>query len=416
MKEYEKSLDEIYALAPKKFVLNLKNIAHLLDSLGNPQSSFKSIHVAGTNGKGSTVEMISSILIESGYSVGTYTSPHITDFRERIRINGKRIDKVDFVRIFSKIKKQNIPVTMFEATTALAFMHFAEKSVDYAVVETGLGGRLDATNTIMPCASVITNVDYDHTDILGRSIRKIAWEKAGIIKKGIPLVTAEKKRSVLDVFRKICRQKNSPLLIVGRDVKIQESESPDEFFIFGREKYRIHLNLLGEHQRMNAATAVCAVEASGAKITKESVEKGLAKTKLHGRLEIVRKKPMLVFDGAHNTPAAKAVRKALTDFEYKKLILVVGMMRDKDMGGFLAQLAPLAHLVVVNRPSVDRAAEPKEIARLASAFCKRIKIVENVRNSIKYALSEARPDDMVLVTGSIYMLCEAKGHKPRVAQ
>jgi len=406
----------------------LERIKEVLRLLGNPQDDFKSVHLAGTNGKGSVTEMVSSILQEAGFRTGRYTSPHLDDFRERIEVDGAPITKEELNSLVERTKplipaveKKASHPTFFEVTTAIAFKYFSERKVDYAVVEVGLGGRLDATNVIAPEMSIITNIGLEHTDILGKTIGAIAHEKGGIIKPGIPVVTAERKREALEVFENICRERGAELILVYKNAVIRNVRCDLTGCAFNlRTKVRnydkLKVPLLGEHQIENAALSVLAAEQLG--IEEKYIRSGLQKAKWPGRLEIIQKKPLLVMDSAHNPPAMRILRNSLKLFRYDKLILVIGVMKDKTIGDILREIAPAADYIIINKPNLERAAQPEVIMNEAKKYGKQVKIVEDVKASVKYAKSLAGKKDMVLVTGSIYMLSEARANrrKERLAQ
>lgn len=405
--------------------LGLERIERLLELMGNPHQKFKSIHIGGTNGKGSVAAMVSSILYEQGFDVGLYTSPHLDDFRERIIVNKEWISRKELAKLVGEVKPLVKKVetlshpTFFEVATAIAFRFFSQREVDYAVVEVGLGGRLDATNVIRPQVSVITNVGLEHTDVLGSSISSIAWEKGGIIKEGVPVVTAERKKEALDVFKKICRERNAELISI-QDVKIENARCDLAGCRFDLKtewrSYSLKVNLLGEHQVENAALAVLAAERLGA--SKRAIEDGLRRAGWPGRLEVVGRKPFVVMDCAHNPPAMRALKNSLKLFRYDRLILVIGIMKDKAIHDMLEEIAPAADYIIINKPKLERAAEPEVIRREAEKFGKSIKVVKDVKRSVRYAESIAGRSDLVLITGSIYMLSEAraKRRKKRLAQ
>jgi dihydrofolate synthase/folylpolyglutamate synthase len=406
----------------------LERIEELLKLLGNPQDDFKSVHIAGTNGKGSVSEMVSSILQEAGSRTGMYTSPHLDDFRERIEVDGIPISKQALTSLIERVRplipevegKASHP-TFFEVTTAVAFKYFSERKIDYAVVEVGLGGRLDATNVITPQVSVITNIGLEHTDILGKTIGSIAYEKGGIIKPGVPVVTAERKKEALEVFRRICRETNSELILLNENAAVSRERCDLTGCAFdlrteARSYKKLRVPLLGEHQIENAALSVLTAEQLG--IDERRIRLGLQKAKWPGRLEIIQSKPLLVMDSAHNPPAMRALRNSLKLFKYDKLILVIGVMKDKAIGEILREIAPAVDYIIINKPNLERAAQPELIMKEAEKYGKSIKIVEDVKASVKYARSIAGKSDMVLVTGSIYMLSEARAsrRKERLAQ
>jgi dihydrofolate synthase/folylpolyglutamate synthase len=406
----------------------LERVEELLRLLGNPQDDFKSVHIAGTNGKGSVTEMVSSILREAGFRTGMYTSPHLDDFRERIEVDGVPIPRealnslVERVRpLIPKVERKASHPTFFEVTTAIAFKYFSQRKIDYAVVEVGLGGRLDATNVITPEVSVITNIGLEHTDILGKTIGAIAYEKGGIIKPGVPVVTAERKREALEVFERICSEKDAELILLDKNAVVSKEKcdlTGCEFDLRTevRGYNKLKVPLLGEHQIENAALSVLAAEQLG--IEEKYIRSGLKKAKWPGRLEIMQTKPLLVMDSAHNPPAMRILRNSLKLFKYEKLILVIGVMKDKAIDDILREIAPATDYIIINKPNLERAAEPEVIMKEAKKYGKKVKIVEDVKASVRYAKSIACMNDMVLVTGSIYMLSEARARrrKERLAQ
>lgn len=297
----------------EKFGINLglNRIEHLLKKMGDPQLKFRSLHVAGTNGKGSTCAVMSSILKEAGYRVGLYTSPHLFDYTERIKVNGRDISHRSFLDGIKKVKRaaerMKEPPTVFEVLTAVAFWCFAQQKVDYAVVEVGMGGRLDATNVITPLVSVITNIDYEHTEVLGKSLAKIAREKAGIIKTGVPVVTAESKSEPLQVMKRIAQREGSLLIAINRKQPAMSS------------------NLIGTHQRVNAACAVTALRVAGIKVSRKNIQDGLRKVLWPGRFQIIAEKPLIIVDGAHNPAGIKTLEVTICErFPGAKFTIIFG--------------------------------------------------------------------------------------------
>jgi len=383
---YKKVLEELYSLDIKKWTLGLDRIESLLKKLGNPEKKLKCIHVAGTNGKGSVCAMISSILIDAGYKVGMYTSPHLKRFNERIRINNKMISDKDIVKYYLKVKKHVDGQSFFEITTAMAFLYFAEKNADFAVLETGLGGRLDATNVITPLVSIITNIGLEHTQFLGKTIKKIAYEKAGIIKNQVPVVTAA-EGIALAAIKKISNEKNSKLYIVNK------------------KNANCRIGLKGEFQKLNAAMAIKSIEALkndyGVKIKKSSVKKGLLNAKWSGRFQFIGKN--ILVDCAHNPHGFKVLIQELKNFNYNKLIMVLGFSDDKDINSISKIINPLANKIILTKSSNERAAEPKAIKKY---FNKKSILINNPKKALNYAKKIATKDDLVLVTGSIFLVGE----------
>jgi len=376
-------------------VLGLERTRRFLWALGNPEKKFKSIHIAGTKGKGSTAAMVESVLRSAGYRTGLYTSPHLVRFNERIKVNGKEIPDKKLVSLVSRLKKitesKKIRLTHFEFTTALAFKYFAERRVDFAVIETGMGGRLDATNVITPRVSVITNIEKEHSQYLGRTLKKIAAEKAGIIKRGVPVVTAEKKKEILAVFKKAAKKKNSKLSAV-------------------RKPFKGKLGLLGGFQRMNAALAVAAIKelrAQGFEISESAIMRGLASVKWLARFEIVRRSPTFVLDCCHTPGAARVCADAFREiFPRRKAVLVIGVSSDKNIMGIAAELAPISRAAVATEAEI----RPMPAGKIAAEFGKKrlgVVIVSGVKNAVNEAAVLAGRRGIVLVAGSCFVAGEA---------
>ena len=428
MTTYTEAIDYIYNLTKYGMKLGLKNINYLLYRLGAPHKKLKVIHVAGTNGKGSTCSLISSILQSAGYKVGLYTSPHLVDFTERFKINNKPIDREKVSELLERIKPSiektaNAPSyghpTFFEVVTSMAFLYFFEEQVDYLVLEVGLGGRLDATNVCEPLISVITHVDYDHMDKLGNSLEEIAREKGGIIKPDGIVISSNQYEEAYNEIRKIADEKNSLVYSTGREISYEIVKSDIKGVIFDlkgiNHNYKdLHTPLLGRYQADNAATAITAVEAlknKGITISEKAIRDGLEKVKWTGRLEIIRNNPTLVLDGAHNPSGVKVVRDALKEiFSYQRLILVLAIFSDKDYKKMIQILAPNADLIITTKAKNLRATPPQIIAKEAAQYIDEDKIIvtENIPQAINCALSNSKEDDLICITGSLYTVGEAK--------
>ena len=386
---YNQTINQIYSLTGSEhkghFNLSLKNIKLLLKKLGNPEKQLKVIHVAGTNGKGSVCAMLSSILKESGYKTGMYISPHLKDFKERFLINNKKISEKDIVKYFQKVKPFITSQTFFEVITAMAFLYFKEKNIDFLVCEVGLGGRLDATNVITPLISIITNIGLEHQEYLGETIEEIAYEKAGIIKNKIPVITGT-YGSALKVIKKTAQKKNAKLYPDGKPIK------------------GFSLKLKGEFQLKNASIAIESIKAlnryHNLKISKKAIKNGLLKTTWHGRLEFLSKN--ILVDCAHNLDAIKALKKELIKIKHKKLYLIIGILKDKDYKSMLKELTPLADEVILVKPKIPRALDPDILAK----HVKHSIIIQDTKKALKYAKNIAKKDDLILVTGSIYVVGE----------
>jgi len=374
---------------------DIGNIVKASEILENPHLNFKSVHIAGTNGKGSTAHMIASILQEAGYKVGLYTSPHLKDFRERIKINGKMISKetvVDFVQQY-KINFEKIDLSFFEFTVAMAFHYFSEKKVDIAIIETGLGGRLDSTNIIKPLVSVITNIGFDHTSLLGNTIEEIAAEKAGIIKENTPVIIGKKQKECEDIFITKAKENNSSIS-----------------FCLGETKYQSDLK--GNYQSENVRTALFTIkeiQKQGFRISEENIKKGLMNvvknTSLLGRWQVLEKEPLIICDSAHNEDGIKEVVKQLSEVDYKELHFVLGTVNDKNIDNILSLLPKKAryYFCQANIPrSLDR--------EILQSKCKKNglygKVYNSVSQSLKTAEKNAKKEDCIFVGGSTFVVAE----------
>jgi dihydrofolate synthase / folylpolyglutamate synthase len=419
---YPKAIEYLYGLQRHGIKLGLENSRGLMAALGDPHQTFRSVHIAGTNGKGSTAAILASILNAAGYRTGLYTSPHLIDFTERMRVNGVPIAPERAATLTERTRSAaaDIPVTFFEFTTAMAFLHFAESGVDFAVVEVGMGGRFDATNVLTPLVSVITRIDYDHQAYLGGSLERIAREKAGIIKPGVPVVTSAMSPEILRVIETVSREQGAPLHRVGAEVRVKGA-SPQRFRYEGiRWDYSdLKCALLGRHQMENACCALAALELVDAgknRIGEASVRRGLSTVRWEGRLEPMPRAASgaaVILDGAHNPGGARALRAFLEDSVKARggrLILVIGILADKDVGGILAELAPVADEVIVTRPRHERAATTESIKRHLGNFPVRATIRESVEEALRFAKSSAAAVDTICVTGSLYTIGEARSH------
>ena len=425
---------------------NLERISQLLADVGNPHHRLRAIHVAGTKGKGSTSALLAAILQAAGYRVGLFTSPHLTSFRERIRINGERIppEQVAELVVWLQPHLQAVtgpggPPSFFEAYTALAFAYFARARVDLAVIETGLGGRLDATNVVTPLVSVITRIAYDHMQELGDSLAEIAAEKAGIIKPGVPVISAPQLDPVWAVLREASAHQHASLhgvrllaeppssaarlaealaqLALGRPrslVVVQREATLSGLLcdIKGlRGEYRgLRCPLLGEHQFSNLGLAVGTaelLEAEGISVSPQAIHEGLAQVAWPGRLQIASRNPWVVLDGAHDAVSAVALRQAVGLFAPERLILVLAISRDKDIEAIGAELCPLAETVIFTTTGSPRAASPEELQRRLAPSCRDPRTAPAAAQALELATGLAGRGDLVLVTGSLYLVGEA---------
>jgi dihydrofolate synthase/folylpolyglutamate synthase len=436
----------------------LDRVRLLMKLLGKPQDSFKSIVIAGTKGKGSVSAMLDSILRAAGHSTGLYTSPHLHTFRERIRVGGEMISPPDMARLVEglqpaveKIRALGIPELVpstYELATALAFLYFREQKVEVAVLEVGLGGRLDAVNVVEPVVSLITSISLDHTQVLGDTLEAIAKEKAGIIKPGVHVISAPQAPEAAAVIERVAECQGAQLIMVGREAYISTEQLPKlvsdvdglpshQIFTVAFEgseetsdiQTSVELPLLGNHQQVNAAVAMAAlpilVEA-GIDMDKEAMLRGLLDVKWPGRLEIVKRRPVVVADGAHNVDSIARLHHAVAQlFHRRNVVVVLGITRDKDIEGIIEEiggwsesiLGPTVERVIVTRSAHPRAADPQEVASLAVAYDLDVEIEKDVAAALKRAESLAetigattRNDVLVLVTGSLFTVAEAREH------
>lgn len=437
---YEEALAYMDRLSLLGWQPGLERFTEFCERLGNPQDGFRSVHVAGTNGKGSTTAMIAAILQCAGFRTGMYVSPYVYDLRERVQINGCMIPKGDFARIVEAVaplaeelaESEFGHPTEFEVKTAVAFLYFAEQKVDFAVLEVGLGGRLDATNIVTPMVSAITTIGLDHTDRLGATIAEIAYEKAGIVKENGRLVTAVTAPDAFEVIRRVCRERNSELRQVSQ---IDDAGSRFEIHAIGvkdppswgrplpgrrpprltvegmRRTYTgLEVGMLGEFQYVNASTAVGVVETladAGICVPESAVRAGLRVASMPGRLEVIRREPGVVLDGAHNPAAAAALLAAArAQFEYERLILVMGMVKGHAVEDVVGILAPAADRVIATASSSSRAVPAESVAEAARCHSESVEVVDSVPAALERALSLATPRDLILVTGSFYVVGE----------
>lgn len=397
----------------------LRGIRALLRALGNPQKQFPSIHIAGTNGKGSTAALLASIFTAAGYKTGLYTSPHVVDFTERIRINGNAIARKDVVRHTSVLRPlvQRHRTTFFETVTAMAFRHFAEQKVDIAVIETGLGGRLDATNVVQPLVSVITNIGLEHTAILGRTIPKIAFEKAGIIKPNTPCLTGERSTEAFRVFRKVARKQKAPLIVVRNQQTIMHASIRGTRcdLRIGTASYKhLTLALAGEHQIRNAALALATVDRLVRQgrftISDKAIRAGLAHVEqfsgIQARLSVVLRKPLMIADVAHNPDAIKAMVSSLQKLRIRNVVLLFGVSKDKDYLTMIDYLKPIVDRVVVVAAQTERARSVEDLRQAWVRAGIPTFSADSVRSGLRCVRALARRGEPILVTGSHFVVGE----------
>lgn len=438
---YQETLDYLYSFvdysltrasrySPEKF--NLERMRDLVQELGQPQTAYPIIHIAGTKGKGSVAALSASTLQAAGYRVGLYTSPHLQDYAERIQVNRQPIPHADLVSLVDEMRPSIQAVaglTTFEITTALAFLYFARQGVTAAVVEVGLGGRLDATNIVIPGVSVITSLSYDHTQFLGETLAEIATEKAGIIKPGVPVVLAPQKDEARRAIERIAAERNAPLVQVGRDYLFaqlayslnggqsfsvwpaSEQALANEYIESGGfqewEPVRLNIPLLGYHQVENAATAYAAMQVArvnGLPLSEADIRRGFAQVQWPGRFEVLQSYPPVIIDSAHNRDSALKLRMALDDY-YPGLpvVLVFGASEDKDIAGMFAELMPRVRQVVATQSIHPRAVEPGTLVELAHRYGKPAKAVVPVEDALEEAIRMAEGEAIVLAAGSLFV-------------
>lgn len=418
--DYEKTRIERYT--PE--TLDLLRVEQLLAALGDPHTRFPAVHIAGTKGKGSTAALVESCLRAAGYRTGFYTSPHLHTFRERIQVAGHKITREEVVALVEKVRPliERIPgVTTFEAITAIGFLYFARSDVDVAVVEVGLGGRLDATNVLMPEVSAITSLSLDHTYLLGDTLAEIAYEKAGIIKSGIPAISAPQRAEAIKVLETVSRKRHAPLIEVGRDWDYDAGPADFDGQVFtvrflGDEGSELDgeywMPLLGRHQLENGASAIAALHAlrqRGFRIPNEAVHEGLRDVRWPGRLEILGHEPLVVVDCAHNPYSARVLRRALEEwFPGQRWVLIFGASADKDIAGMLDALLPISEYTIVTRSDHPRAASPIGLADVVASVGGGAEVSVNVRKSLRRGLTVMDPGSGLLVTGSIFLVADAR--------
>lgn len=411
---YKQALNYLYGLQKYGVKFGLSKTSNIMKKMGNPHKGQKYIHIAGTNGKGSVSAMVESVLIRSGLKVGFYSSPHLVRFTERFRINRKEISKKRVTELTEEIKSiinPAEPPTYFEATTAMALACFARENTDIAIMEVGMGGRLDATNIIRPLVSAITNISLEHQAFLGNRLIEIACEKAGIIKKGVNTITAAKQPKISELFRRICEERKAPFYQVGKDVRYRNSETGLSYYGLDRTIRNINLSLKGEFQHRNTALAIGILELlekKGYKFDDKDIKTGVEETTWTGRVHVLSERPIIVVDGAHNPGAAAVLADAVKkDFTYKRLILVLGVMKDKDINSIVKEIAGMADHIICSSPEYYRSASPEELYSIVSGYSKKVEIIKSLPKAIDKARKLSKPDDMILITGSLFTVGEA---------
>jgi len=423
-------------------VLDLGRVRDLLLRLDNPQEAFASIHVAGTKGKGSVSSFIASALKHSGFRTGLYTSPHLQRFTERIVVDGAEISQKEFIALANQVQPAVEAVgglTVYEIMTAIAFLHFQKVKVDFAVIEVGLGGRLDATNVIMPAVAVITSLSYDHMHLLGDSLSDIAYEKGGIIKPGVPVVLAPQQYEAEQVLLRLAEERHAPVIQVGKDVHYApgshsldgqvvqfwsntEQEMMDRYVeSAGVEEWapaRFRIPLLGYHQVINSAVAYATLQQliqQNFAISQAAISEGFGEVRWEGRFQILSREPIVVLDSAHNRDSALKLRIALDDyFPGQPVSMVFGASADKDIEGMLAELSPRISRIIITQAAHPRAADPESLERIARGFGLRAECINPPEDAFATAFRRVAPGEVILATGSIFVVGEILAYWSRM--
>jgi dihydrofolate synthase/folylpolyglutamate synthase len=426
------SVERSYRYSPDVF--DLARVHQLLADLGHPHRTWPSFHVAGTKGKGSTSSFIASVLRAAGYRTGLYTSPHLIHFTERIQVDGRSIREEELAALVERVQPAvaaTTGLTMYEVVTAIAFLYFADQGVQAAVVEVGLGGRLDATNVLQPLVSVITSLSYDHTHLLGERLSDIAREKAGIIKAGVPVVLAPQQQEAEHVVERIAHERGSDVILVGRDWLFAPGThdlSRQSLYIWtaweqtmmdrfvdsgGGEEWappRYEIPLLGHHQVINASVAYAALKAGaerGLAVNDAAIRKGFLSVEWPGRFQVLSRSPIVVVDSAHNRDSALKLRLALDDyFPDKRVTLIFGASADKDLAGMFDELLPRVSRLIVTQAAHPRAADPADLTRLAHTHGVRVETVLPVDQALRHALDTQQADEVILAAGSLFVAGE----------
>ncbi len=422
---YQETLDYLYAQLPmfhrigaSAYKANLNNTIAICNSLNNPQNNFKCIHIAGTNGKGSTSHMLAAILQTAGYKTGLYTSPHLKDFRERIRINGEMIPKkkvVEFVKKYSN-RFEEIKPSFFEWTVGLAFDYFLNEKVDIAIIESGLGGRLDSTNIITPLLSIITNISSDHKDLLGDTLEKIATEKAGIIKQNIPLVIGESQLVTKNIFIQKAKELNAPIVFADEIYKVKKKHYSNErqtLTIATENKSQDYkIDLSGNYQQKNICAVLAAVtelQKQNYKITEEQIHQAISNTKeitgLRGRWEVLNTKPLTIADVGHNEAGIKEVLDQILSLKNETVHIVWGMVGDKDRKNIL-QLLPKKFNYYFCKPNIPRGLDEKTLSEESAAIGLKGKHFTSVKSAYEEAKKNASENDLIFIGGSTFVVAE----------
>ena len=417
-REYDKCLDAMYALGRFGIVLGLSTMQSILEKLGNPQNDFKCIHISGTNGKGSVASSLSNILSTAGYKTGLYTSPHLVSFNERFCINGKQVTDDDIIEAYNVVEAVNNgerSATFFEISTAMAFYLFSSMNVDYAVIETGMGGRLDATNIVNPVLSIITNISVEHKAYLGGTLAEIAGEKAGIIKANTPVVTGAKQKAAVSVIEAKAKEMSAPLYKFRSNFKVRRVDKEGRFTFYGIKNtwQNVETKLLGNHQVDNASLVLAAcevlIETEGLDLSEDIIKKGLLTTSWPGRLEVVSDSPLTIVDGAHNLVAIRKLTEYLkTAFSGRKITLVTGVLDDKSYTTMFKCILPVCSRVVITEAKSERSIPSETLVVAAKKYISDTTVIKDIPEAIQFAENASEEEDVICISGSLYVVGEAK--------
>jgi len=416
--KYQEFLDYIYLRHSGNVKLGLDRMENILKLMENPNKKLQGIHIAGTNGKGSTAAICEALSIESDLKTGLNTSPHLVDYRERIRIDGKNIGLEKLIDIYKKwenIFEEN-EASFFEITTAMAFYQFYQQQVENAIFEVGLGGRLDGTNPFRSTVSVITTISYDHTKSLGDSLEKIAFEKAGILKNGIPLVLGKMPEEASQIIKKRAEELDIQVFELGKDfkvtnIKISTSGTSFDFQSKDCSQKKLKLNLIGKHQADNAAIAIFSflifLKRTNRTFKSEKIRNALTKINWSGRMQIIQKKPTVMIDGAHNEEGIKVLTQNLKElFPNKKIYFVMAILRDKNLGKIIEKIIEVSHKIFISKNRSTRAAEIEEQEKFVKNSNIDFEVIDNVLEATKTAIKQAVKEDIVIISGSLYTISE----------
>ena len=419
--DYEENLEYLFSLAGRGIKLGLENTSALLDHFENPHLKIPTVHIAGTNGKGSTAAFLESILRAAGYRVGLYTSPHLLDFRERMQIDRQCIAPEELVSLITRVRQAaeqlDIDVTYFEFSTVMAFLYFAEQGVDWNVIEVGLGGRLDSTNLCQAKVCIITSISRDHEDQLGSDLKQIAFEKASIIKHPTTVIAGVKDKGLLAVIHKQAEQNKAHLISIEQDFQVAVKSCSEDVLEFdfsseGSSYGGLKTSLLGSHQAENASLAVAACRALPSpahKIPENIIRRGLEEARWPGRMEVISRSPIVLLDCAHNPVGFRALALALKDhFPQKRCILVLGIMKDKQVSEITEIIPYFADYIIVTRPNQERSIDPSIVRDQLVRFAKPIEIIDEVPQALLAAQMLSGPEDLICITGSLFTVAEAK--------